>query len=195
MPTDFVEEDLRFTFDDNWNVVKLDEHPFFRERLMPMQLTRAVDFLALYRGSALYLLEVKDFRGSAIELKNHEKMCSGDTLCFQVARKVKDSVACVAGAARCLSEGVWAQCADVIRSPNSIVKVVFWMEFDLGRRGRGRNAVWVEQETRLQALTRENALKAQLKWLTKQVSVSNQVLDIGTLPGVTVRNEGRVGNR
>jgi hypothetical protein len=128
-----VEENLRFTFDDSWSVTKLDEHAFFRERLMPLQLTRAVDFLAFRQLSALYLIEVKDFRGSAIELKNHEKMCAGDNLLLQVARKSKDSIACIAGAARISNDGFWSQCADVLRKRGSILKVVFWLEFDLER--------------------------------------------------------------
>ncbi len=87
MSRTIVEGNLRFTFDDTWNVTKLDAHPFFRERLMPLQLTRAVDFLALRGQAALYFIEVKDFRGSDIQLKNEEKLCDGDTLFLQVARK------------------------------------------------------------------------------------------------------------
>jgi hypothetical protein len=195
MPKQLEEQNLRFTFDDTWSVIKLDEDSFFLERLMPLQLTGAMDFLGLYRQSALYLIEVKDFRGSAIELKNQEKMCEGDTLFLQVARKSKDSVVCVAGAARLLNDAFWAQCADVLRKPQSIVKVVFWLEFDLGRRGHGRNPTWIEQELRVQATTQENLLKARLNWLTREVVVSNQTIDLGTLPGVVVENVARAGHR
>jgi hypothetical protein len=189
------EGNLRFTFDDAWSVTKLDEHAFFTERLMPMQLTRAVDFLGLYRQSALYLIEVKDFRGSAIELKNREKMCDGDTLLLQVARKSKDSVVCIAGAARLLNDAFWAQCADVLRKRHSIVKVIFWLEFDLGQRAHGRTSAWVEQEMRARAKTRANSLKAILTWLTKEVFVTNQALAAGELPGVVVENVARAGRR
>jgi hypothetical protein len=195
MPKTIVEENLRFTFDDTWSVEKLDDHAFFKKRLMPMQLTRAVDFLGLHRRSAVYLIEVKDFRGSDIELRNHEKMCNGDTLLLQIARKSKDSVACIIGATRVLKDAFWTQCAEVLRAPHSIVKVVFWLEFDLGRRGHGRAAVWVEQETRMRATTRANTLKATLSWLTKEVVVTNQTLAAGELPGVTVGNVARAGRR
>ena len=50
MPTIIVEQNLRFTFDDAWSVIKLDEHPFFRERLMPLQFDDAVYFLGLHPG-------------------------------------------------------------------------------------------------------------------------------------------------
>lgn len=195
MPTTIVEENLRFTFDDTWDVTKLDEHPFFRHRLMPLQLTRAVDFLGLCRQAALYLIEVKDFRGSPIELKNDEKMCDGDALWLQVARKSKDSVVCVAGAARVLDDAFWSRCAEVLRRPHFLVKVVFWLEFDLGRRARGRNPTWVEQEMRAQATTRANLLKRYLNWLTKKVVVTNQTIDRGALPGVVVENVSRAGQR
>jgi hypothetical protein len=195
MPTAFVEENLRLTFDDTWVALKLDQDVFFLERLMPIQLTRAMDLLGLHRQSELYLIEVKDFRGSAIELKNHDKMCAGDTLLLQVARKAKDSVACVAGAARCLRDAFWSQCADVLRKPESIVKVVFWLEFDLGRRGNGRPPAWVEQEMKVQATTRENRLKARLNWLTRQVVVTNQTINPRALPGVRVENVARAGRR
>ena len=39
MSLTFVEENLRFTFDDAWSVIKLDEHAFFKQRFMPLQLT------------------------------------------------------------------------------------------------------------------------------------------------------------
>jgi hypothetical protein len=191
-----VEENLRFTFDDAWSVTKLDEHAFFKKRLMPTQLTRAVDFLGLRKQSALYFIEVKDYRGSAIELKNDEKMCKGDTLFHEVARKSKDSVACVAGAARVLRGDFWSHCADVLRKPESIVMVVLWLEFDLGRRGHGRNSTWVEQETRAFAMTKAKLLKVALAWLTKQVLVTNQtLLAAEELPGVTVEDVGRAGHR
>ncbi len=195
MPKMFEEENLRFTFDDAWSVIKLDEHPFFRERLMPLQVTRAVDFLGLYRDSALYFIEVKDYRGSAIELKNDEKMCAGDTLFHQIGRKSKDSVACVAAAARLLRDEFWGKCADVLRRPHSIVRVVYWLEFDLGRRGHKRNSNWIEQELRTQATNRENLLKAHLKWLRGEVVVTNQTIGRGALPGVVVENVARAGIR
>ncbi len=195
MPKMFVEENLRFTFDDEWSVIKLDEDPFFRKRLMPLQLTRAVDFLGLYRDSALYFIEVKDYRGSAIELKNDEKMCAGDRLFHQIGRKSKDSVACVAGAARLLRDEFWGKCTDLLRRPHSVVKVVFWLEFDLGLRGHKRNPNWIEQELRTQATNRENLLKAHLNWLKGEVVVANQSIGRGALPGVVVENVARAGNR
>ena len=195
MTTSIVEGGLRFTFDGNWSVIKLDGHEFFEQRLMPMQLTGAADFLGLHRKPALYVIEVKDYRGSEIQLKNNEKMCEGDTLLFQVARKCKDSVACVVGAARVLRDDFWARCVDVLRTRQSIVKVVFWLEFDLGRRGRGRSAEWMQQEMRTRALVRADELKARLSWLTKEVVVTNQALAAGELPGVTVENVQRAGHR
>jgi hypothetical protein len=158
-----VEENLRFTFDDAWSVTKLDEHAFFKKRLMPTQLTRAVDFLGLRKQSALYFIEVKDYRGSAIELKNDEKMCKGDTLFHEVARKSKDSVACVAGAARALARTISGRTVPTFsasRSPSS-----WWSSgwnSTWGDEDTRRNSTWVEQETRAFATTRAKSLKAAL---------------------------------
>jgi hypothetical protein len=195
MPTTLDEENLRFVFDDQWQVVRLDQSDFFRENLMPLQLTKSVDFLGLYRGVAAYLVEVKDYRGSRIELKDAEKMHEGDTLCLQVARKVKDSVACLVGAARTREEPLFRCCAGRILADSASLRFVFWLEFDLGHKRRYRHAVQREADMKAEASTREKQLKQVLRWLTKHVAVANQQLDPATLPGTRVQDIGRAGVR
>lgn len=39
MPHTVDADGLRFTFSDDWRVVKLDEHRFFKKGLMPLQAT------------------------------------------------------------------------------------------------------------------------------------------------------------
>ncbi len=195
MPKTLEEGNLRFTFSDDWQVVKLDEHHFFRARLQPLQLTRAVDFLGLYRERDLYFIEAKDFRGSDVALKNREKMCEGDTLRLKMARKVKDSVACVSGAGRVYQEQFWTGCARTLANRHLAVRVVFWFEFDLGRRGHGRDRAWISQELKTRALARQGELRGHLLWLTKDVIVTNQVIGGKAIPGLTVEDIGRAGNR
>ena len=195
MPTTHDEENLRFVFDDQWQVVKLDQCAFFRENLMPLQLTKCVDFLGLHRNNAAYLVEVKDYRGSRIELKNEEKMHAGDTLYLQVARKVKDSVACLVGAARTQQEVPWRGCADRMLAGPDCLHVVFWLEFDLGHRRRYRDPAQREADMKAEASTREKQLKRALGWLTKRVAVANQHVDPAVLPGTTVRDIARAGDR
>ena len=194
MPTTHDEENLRFVFDDQWQVVTLDQSDFFRENLMPLQLTKSVDFCGVYRNNVVYLVEVKDYRGSRIELKNDEKMHAGDALYLQVARKVKDSVACLVGAARTQQKPLWRSCAGKMLAGGGL-RVVFWLEFDLGHRRRYRHAAHREADMKAEASTREKQLKHALSWLTKHVAVANQHVDPATLPGATVRDIARAGDR
>ncbi len=195
MPTTHDEGNLRFTFDDQWRVVKLDQGAFFRDNLMPLQLTKCVDFLGLYRNNVAYLVEVKDYRGSRIELKNAEKMHAGDTLHLQVARKVKDSVACLVGAARTAKDGLSRGCAGKMLESADRLRVVFWLEFDLGHRPRRRHSAQHKADMKAEASTREKQLKRALTWLTKRVTVANQQVAPAALPGTTVQDIARAGDR
>lgn len=195
MPTTHEEGNLRFVFDDQWQVVRLDQCDFFRNHLMPLQLTRSVDFVGLHRGRTVYLVEVKDYRGSRIELRNDEKMLVGDTLYLQVARKVKDSVACLVGAARARDEALSPYCSDRMVTDSDYLRVVFWLEFDPGNRRRSRHPAHREAAMKAEASTREKQLKQALSWLTKHVVVANQRIDPEVLPGTTVRDLGRAGVR
>jgi hypothetical protein len=194
MPTTHDEQNLRFEFNDDWRVEKLDECQFFRENLMPLQLTKSVDFLGLY-GNIAYLVEVKDYRGSRIELKNDEKMHANDTLHLQVARKVKDSVACVIGGACTRREKFWRDCTDKILATGESLRVVFWLEFDLGHRRSYKHPWQRKADLKAEASTRLKQLKQVLSWLTKHVAVVNQEIDPTKLPGTVVQNIARVAPR
>ncbi len=195
MPATHDEDNLRFVFDDQWQVVRLDQCDFFRNHLMPLQLTKSVDFVGLHGGRAVYLVEVKDYRGFRIELKNDEKMCDGDTLHLQVARKVKDSVACLLGAARACDEALSPYCSHRMLTDSDFLRVVFWLEFDPSDKRRYRDPAHREAAMKAEASTREKQLKQALSWLTKHVVVANQSIAPGTLPGTTVRDLGRAGVR
>jgi hypothetical protein len=122
-------------------------------------------------------------------------MHAGDTLYLQVARKVKDSVACLVGAARTQQEPLWRTCAGRILARDDCLRVVFWLEFDLGHRRRYRHPTQREADMKAEASTREKQLKQALSWLTKHVAVANQHVDPSTLPGTTVRDIARAGVR
>lgn len=187
MPSVVDVDSLRFTFGDDWRVMKLDDHPFFKKRLMPLQVTGAVDILGLYRGRCLYLIEAKDYRGRPIQLSNAEKDAGADNLELKVARKVKDSVACIMGAARTMPDEWWRRCADVLCERHLPLSVVFWLEFEPKHAPRGPKLA--ERRialTKREAASRERLLRKNLAWLTKQVVVVNRAIDAGELPDVTV---------
>lgn len=66
---------LRFSFDDDWRVLKWDEHPSYTGGLSKTSGTKAVDFLGIHLD-APWFIEVKDFRGYRIE--NKERISAGD---------------------------------------------------------------------------------------------------------------------
>ncbi len=172
MPS-FVEQHQRFTFDDRkWVVVKYDEHRDFLERIAKLQGTKAVDFVALHNGEDgdLYWIEVKDFRGYRIE--NRPRLSSGE-LALEVGRKVRDSVAGVAGAYS--SSGEWEEWKPFMKAAwrrRCKIRVLLCLEEDdmPGPAARRQNAAQVQ--VRL--------LKETLRWLTARVCVIGQ--SIGGLP-------------
>jgi hypothetical protein len=187
MPSVVDVDSLRFIFGDDWRVIKLDEHAFFKQRLMPLQVTRAVDIVGLYRGRSLYLIEAKNYLSRPILLSNAEKDIAGDSLELKVARKAKDSVACIMGASRTTVDEWWASCADAVRARHLLLKVVLWLEFEPKRTPRGprlaqRRVELIKQE----ALVRERSLRNRLAWLTKEVVVVNRAIHAGALPDTKV---------
>lgn len=86
MPT-FKEQDREFIFPDNWKVIHYDEHPYRKKYLAEVE---AVDFVAIRPDGALFLIEVKDFRGYSIQ--NRDKILSG-SLFGSVGKKVVATVA------------------------------------------------------------------------------------------------------
>jgi hypothetical protein len=194
MPTTIDEGNLRFVFSDDWRVLKLDQDEFFRRNLMPLQLTKAVDFVGMHGNGELFLIEVKDFRGRRIELKNHEAACGGDSLELQLARKVKDSVSGIIGASRTRpkSEEFWIDCGYALRRSGSL-KVVCWLEFDEGP-ASARKKDYLRKRMKTHADTRRKQYKKRLAWLTRDIDVLNQRIGPQRLPGVTVTDLGRVGS-
>jgi hypothetical protein len=92
-------------------------------------------------------------------------------------------------------EAPWRGCAEKLFSGPDGLRVVFWLEFDLGHRRRYRDAAQHEADMKAEASTREKQLKRALRWLTKYVVVANQHVDPSVLPGTTVQDIARAGRR
>ncbi|KPA17871.1 cysteinyl-tRNA synthetase [Candidatus Magnetomorum sp. HK-1] len=95
-----TEGDLRFSFPDDWSIVKFDDCNFYRHRISKCQETKAVDILA-WSGEVLYMIEAKDFRREKI--KNQPRLTGGE-LAIEVAQKVRDTIAGIFGAYRWKNE-------------------------------------------------------------------------------------------
>lgn len=174
--TRFCEGYLAFEFGSRWQVIKLDDHPDYRQRLEKQVGAKAVDFLAILDKKELYLIEVKDFRRDRIPTK--ERLLRGE-LAIELAQKVRDSLACIIGAYRTSSRPEeWQPYATLLCNPKRRIKVVLWLEYDLPAHLPSRKKVMFS--------ARANAFKRRMTWLTPQLFVLN--LDQPGLLDVKVSN-------
>ena len=78
----FSENDLDFSFPNNWHVIKLDDHEFYRRNIEPIGANlKSVDFLIKHNDTGfdkLLLIEVKDFRGYAAA--NRKRQANGELI-------------------------------------------------------------------------------------------------------------------
>ncbi len=191
--TRIEEGNLVFEFGDKWQVFKLDEHRYYRERIAKIDETKAVDFVGIFNNEILYFIEVKDFRGHRIE--NRDRLiktkvpscqlvngeCQFDkgslSLPIELAQKVRDSIACIIGNSHTSSDSkTWLPYAKLICSQK--IKVILWLEQDLPDNSFERKKV--ERSIRIKRF------KQKLSWLTYKVLVCSS--DKPCLPDVKVSN-------
>ncbi len=160
--TRIEEGSLAFEFGERWSVFQLDEHRDYRQGIANIENSKAVDFLGIFNDSELYFIEVKDFRGYRIE--NRDRLSSGQ-LAVEVARKVKDSLACIIGAFHGSSDSeYWLPYVRRLCATNSQLKIVLWLEEDLP-------PAHPRLRQKAMASTRSKVFKQKLGWLTKRVLV------------------------
>ncbi|WP_069470306.1 hypothetical protein [Candidatus Marithrix sp. Canyon 246] len=174
--TRIEEGDLLFEFGDKWRVLKLDEHPDYRNKISKINKTKAVDFLAIFNNQTLYFIEVKDFRRSFIE--NKDRLLKGK-LAIELAQKVRDSIACIIGSYRTSNTPEnWDLYAKLLCHQKKQIKVVLWLELDLPNNP--------SMTQKFMASINTNKFKKKLTWLTYKVLVCNTKKQ--ALPDVKVRN-------
>jgi hypothetical protein len=182
MPTTFHEGNLRFVFQDGWQVNKYDDHAFYRNRVSKLPNTAAVDFVGHAPDAASYFIEVKDFRGYRIQNK---RRLTTDELATEVARKVRDSVAGVIGCKREYpNPEALGFVADRLHQQSTTMRVVLWLEDDLAQNQR----VW-----QAHLLTITDRIKTYLKWLTARVVVVSLSTHVDKPPGLHVTNLAGAG--
>ncbi|MBI5917090.1 MAG: hypothetical protein HY842_17090 [Bacteroidetes bacterium] len=164
------ESNLQFVFNDmHWeHLLKFDDETDFKQAQEAVQGTKGVDFSGIFEKNTLVLIEVKNFRGYRIE--NKPRMVGGDDpLWLEIARKMRDAIAVIVGAARNYPHQAtaWNAYLEVLRNKRKQLHLVLWLEQDapISKQQKYRS-VADEEVFRRQ-------LKRSLKWLTQKVDVAN----------------------
>lgn len=185
--TELDVDGIRFTFDDDWSIVKWDDSDTYRLQIGKLQGeshgTKAVDMIGLRDGSP-YLFEVKDFRDPSIAIANLQR-----DLPLEIGFKVRDTTAGLVGAAARRVKGTPAEwLATVACNDATVVRVVAWIAEDTARPG-------VPEHKRKARLSERRASIAQrLAWLTIQrcIQVEDPLREM-SVPGVTARSLAGAG--
>ena len=141
--TTIEESRLRFRFDDSWHAIKYDGHPD-HEKIKRLHGTKAVDFVAVRGGQALFI-EVKNCsRGYRIETRQ-ESSCSVARIKNLTSRpkwhcKVRDSITGIVAACHGSAAEDWRPVVACLVKSEPSVKVLLWLEQDLPRDPPGRRS-------------------------------------------------------
>lgn len=129
MPTIIDEGSLRFSFPENWPVIKYDETKFYRLNIIPTgSNSKAVDIIAVPNPelNKILMIEVKDFRGYGTENKN--RITSGE-LVVEIIEKALDTLSVLYLAKYCRNN----EFADFVTNhltPPIKIELVLFMEED-----------------------------------------------------------------
>ncbi len=168
------EDNLTFTFLDQFKVIKFDDQNYYRKTFSKyLQGAKGVDFIA--HGKRVFLfLEVKDFSKTETENryrlkhnycaydKNRKKMV--ESLDIEVAKKVKDTLACLFASKLHESKPQMAEYFEWINKKHLTAK--FQIKVILFLEGKFQNFSTV-------ADVLQRSLKKKLKWLNARVRVEN----------------------
>ncbi|MBB6001801.1 hypothetical protein [Arcicella rosea] len=163
--TVFEESNLHFEFDDKYNIIKSDNNVNIVNAKRFLQGTKDTDFLGFYTPDKIFFMEVKNFRGV-----NYEDI---DVLTNEVAQKLRDTIAIIAGASRNSTHNnvFWQTLHKKIGQNDIEIRYVFWLEEDVMLNNP-------QAKNRLQTINAK--LKSKCKWLTTKVfvqSINNYQLD------------------
>lgn len=152
------ESRLRFVFDNDWTVVKWDDHEAHRQGLCKMEGTKAVDFLGLWMGEPCFI-EVKNFCDYRID--NKRRLRSG-ALATEIAAKVRNTLASLIWA--CDRAGLdQTGLRDFVRplvNRSTKVPIVLWLEED--RPSAMANSALAER------------IKHEISWINPRVIVTSR---------------------
>ena len=197
VPSVFVEDKIRFEFDPGlWTVEKWDDSRLFCNGIQKLngklsdpnhpsdpnkerpQGTKAVDFIGVH-ADALYLFEVKDFRGYQAANAYRQET----ELALEIGLKVRDTLAGILGVfSHHRSMPAWAKRAiTAVYDRKRPVHVVAWIVEDPPRTAEARR----KQATTVK--TRSDSVLQRLAWLTRRAWVDNPLDPSSPLPGIQAR--------
>lgn len=82
----YIESNLEFVFDDRWQVLKYDDHPYYR--ILSGRSFSGIDFAGIFENEQLYLIEVKNF----FQFENKGKIENIEEFVLEIKEKILDSV-------------------------------------------------------------------------------------------------------
>jgi len=175
------ESRLEFSFDDNWRVVKWDEHPAYRDprTFGSSDGTSACDFLGHHAATGVFLIEVKNFTG--FHHKNLVKLSSGQ-LIDMMTEEVRDTIAGV----------IWVRGRSYDQPPVDAL-VTETLQALTAKARSIRAVLWVEDLPQLDVRT-AGAMAQQISrrltaWfgIARVIVTSTAIHQRAPLPGLTVR--------
>lgn len=179
---------IELEFPKHWCVIKYDDSAAYRHHACRhLQGTKAVDIVALDPTPSrpcLYFIELKDFRGHAIENRlrlNPNKKQEQESVFHEIGEKVRDTLAGIIGALR-VAGGDWPDCLAPIvahvAGADREVAVVAWIEEDYASAS--------VQRASLSTYDRELARK--VRWLTTTYMVASIAINPLAPHGVVCRS-------
>jgi len=145
--------------------------------------SRAVDFVGIRDGN-LYLIEVKDYRGSERTPSTRKKLRDGGTdLIYIAAAKVRDSVAGIVGTAHLDRDAETATLARGLINPTVPVWVVLWIEHAASLPSVKPSVQALRNKARGGIDT--DRLQAAVRWLGAHTLICARG-DHARIPGITV---------
>ena len=162
----FDEGGLRFIFDETfWQVLKWDDHAAHRKSMNVLDGSKAIDFMGIYRGEALFFIEAKDYR-------EHDRS-KEQPLTQELELKVRNTVAGLVGG--CRREEYKAECSPFLEAlRRKDLWVVLWLETKHDRKSKFGEALELKN------------LKQRFKWLSPHVATCHADDYARVIPGLTV---------
>ena len=167
----YIESRITFEFDEtNWNICQYDVTDGDYRKSVHLSETKAVDFVGIYNEKSIVFFEIKSFQGYGREKDVKERLDNSmENLSIEIAQKVRDTVAVIAGLSRTVPQNpFWKESEKIISDKNKQIIIIAWIEEDIARLSA------IEKKRRkTNASTRNGKLKQKLSWLTPLVYIEN----------------------